>query len=206
MKLKENAGIILFAIVIIIMMILSFVKVIEDTLGLSITFLLFLVFTGIVFNKARKQDVKFVEYVMIIFAIITLVILVFSVRAYIIKRSTNVYKFQVVVEKENKEKTLLFNYDNHNYYVYNLSSVSIIMESTGEKHTLKEALETGDVTFDEILSLAAKDSNTTGYEIYYDAGQKKYENSDYSIVVCDNENKDVIFSTFDYKFNEEICK
>ena len=80
------------------------------------------------------------------------------------------------------------------------------MEKSGEKYTLQEALEKEYITLDEILSLAAKNTNTEGYEIYYDAGQKKYENSDYSIVVCDNENKDIIFSTLDYKYTNEICK
>ena len=205
MKLKENAGIVVLAVITILMMVLSLVGVIEDTLGMSITFLLFLAFTIIVALNAKKNDIKFIEYIMIIFAVMTIIVLVFTVRAYIVKRSTGTYKFQVIVEKAKNEKTLMFNYEGHNYYVYNLSKVSVILEEDKQEYTLQDALTKRLITLDEILELAAKDSNTVGYEMYYDAGQQKYENDEYSIVICDNDSKDIVFSTFDYKYTSTIC-
>lgn len=206
MKIKKNAGIIVLAITIIIMMILSLARIIEDTLGMSIAFLLFLVFTIIVGTNAKKNDVKFIQYLMIIFAIITVIVLGFTIRAYYVKHISKTYKLQIIAEPAKREKTFLFEYNNHNYYTYNLSNVSVIIEKIEEKYSLEEALTKKLVTLDEILGLAAKDMNTTGYQIYYDAGQKKYDNDEYSIVICDNENKDVIFSTFDYKYTDDICK
>ena len=206
MKIKKNAGIIILAIIIILTMALSLIGIIDDTIGMSIAFLLFLVFTIIVALNAKKNDVKLIEYIMILFSIISVIVLIFSIRAYIIKHNSITYKFQVVVEQQKKEKTFIFNYDNHNYYVYNLSKVSLIMEKNQEEYLLEDALKNEYVTLDEILSLAAKDTNTVGYQMYYDAGQRKYKNDEYAIVVCENENNDVIFTTFNYKFNEEICK
>lgn len=206
MKIKKNAGIIILAVIIILTMVLSLFKVIEDTLGMSIAFILFLVFTIIVASNAKKNDVKFIEYIMLGITVLTVIALVFTIRAYVIKTVSHTYKFQVIVEKENKEKTFMFKYDDHNYYTYNLSNVSVIIDKTNEKYTLEDALSEKAVTLDEILELCAKDMDTVGYELYYDAGQKKYDNDEYSITVCDNENKDVVFSTFDYKYTEEICK
>lgn len=206
MKIKEHLGIIILAVIIILTMLASFIGIIDNILGMTIAFTLFLVFTIIVALNARKNGVKFIEGIMILFGVITFVIIVSSIRAYIFKHETNTYKFQIVVKEETKDKTLLFNYDNHNYYVYNLSNVYVIIEETKDKYSLQDALSKGYVTLYEILKLTAKDSNTDGYELYYDAGQKKYDNDEYSIIVCDNENNDVIFSTFDYKYSEEICK
>ena len=206
MRIKENLGIIVLAIVIILTMLASFIGIIDNTLGMTIAFMLFLVFTIIVALNAKKNDVKIIEGLMILFGVITLVIIVSSIRAYILKHNIATYKFQIVVEEATTDKTLLFNYNNHNYYTYNLSNVSVIMEDTQEKYSLEDALTKGYITLNEILGLAAKDSNTDGYELYYDAGQKKYDNDEYSIVVCDNENLDVIFSTFSYKYSQEICE
>ena len=102
--MKKNKGILVLAVIIILTMVLSLVGVIEDTLGMSIAFLFFLAFTVIVARNARKNDVKFIEYVMIIFSIMTVIVLIFSVRAFVLKRTSITYKFQVVVEKENDKK------------------------------------------------------------------------------------------------------
>ena len=206
MRIKEHLGIIILAVIIILTMLASFMSIIDNTLGMTIAFVLFLIFTIIVALNAHKNDVKLIEGIMILFGIITLVIIISSIRAYILKHQSDMFKFQIIVKEETNDKSLLFNYDNHSYYSYNLSAVTVIMEETQEKYSLQDALTKGYITLDEILALTAKDSNTNGYEIYYDAGQKKYDNDEYSIIVCNNENKDVIFSTFDYKYSEEICK
>lgn len=204
--MKKNLHIIILAILTILMMSASLMGVIEDTLGMIIAFSLFLVFTIVVFITARKNDIKFVEGIMVIFAIVTILLLGFTVKAYINKHKENTYKFQVIVNKDDTEKTKLFTYDGRDYYTYKLSSVEVIMNENDEKLSLENALINKKVTLDEILSLAVKNKNTTGYEIYYDGGQNKYENDEYSIVVCEKDKKDIIFSTFDYKYDESICK
>ena len=97
-------------------------------------------------------------------------------------------------------------YDGHDYYTYNLNKVEVIMREGGKKYTLKNALEKKIITLDEILELAIPNDGTEGYKIYYDGGQKKYDNDEYSIIECQGEKTDIIFSTFDYKYNPGICK
>lgn len=206
MNLKKNIVVIILAILTILVMGLALTGIINDILGMMVAFTLFLAFTIIMTVNAHKNGVKFVEYVMILFMVITLVLLGVTVKTFIKGHNESKYKFQVLVTNNTSEKTKLFSYGGHDYYTYNLSDVSIMIEESHEKKSLEDALNNNDVTLDEILKLTSKDSNTSGYSIYYDGGQAKYDNDEYSIVVCENANKDVIFSKFDYKFNESICK
>ena len=90
------------------------------------------------------------------------------------------------------------------YYSYNVTNIKVIMDD-GKEYTLKDALENKVVSLNKILSLMTPSNDTTGYKIYYDGGQKKYNNDRYSVIVCEGKSKDVIFSTFDYEYKKEIC-
>ena len=204
--MKKNIWIILLTVVIIVIMILSITNIINDSFGMSLAFFLFLIFSIYVFMIAKKYDVKLIEYLMLIFALMSAVCLIFNAKAYFKTRGMTQYKFQIVVNKKESEKKLLFNYDGHDYYTYNLNKVEVIMREGGKKYTLKNALEKKIITLDEILELAIPNDGTEGYKIYYDGGQKKYDNDEYSIIECQGEKTDIIFSTFDYKYNPGICK
>ena len=142
---------------------------------------------------------------MIMFAVLSIVMLVMNIIGYKKLLKTKVFKFQVTAEVQSSPKTFLFEHGGKKYYSYNLKNINIVMKNK-KTYTLEEALNKNIVTLDEILSLAAPSNNTVGYKIYYDIGQEGYENDEYSIVLCEGTSNDVVFSTFNYKYEEEICK
>lgn len=202
--MKKNVWMILLALVVILIMALSLTKVINSMIGMAIALGLFVVFALLVASYASGIGIDIIKYLMIVFAVLGFFLMVFNIRAYFLTKVDDDYKFQVITSMNNSEKTLMFENDGKKYYTYNLSSVDVIMRENEEKLSLKDALETKKITLDEILSLAIPNQNTNGYKIYYDGGQPRYSNDEYSIVVC--ENNDIIFSTFNYTYNEEICK
>ena len=204
--MKRKVLLIVIAVLTIIMMTLSLTNVIDDIIGMSIAFVLFIAFDVIVAKYAREMDVKIVEYVMIGFIVVACVLLLFNVRANLKRNKTKDYKFQVVVEKDSSEKTLMFKHDGRDYYTYNLSKVEVIMKKGDKRLGLQDALENGTITLDEILELAIPNDGTVGYKLYLDGGQDKYTNDEYSIIVCEDVSKDVIFSTFNYQYTSDICK
>jgi len=204
MKIKKNLWVILLAVAIILLMILSLTNIIKDTLGMSLAFALFIAFSLIIAKYAKKNDVKLIEYLMVFFAFITTIFLFFTIKAYFKTKGLNKYKFQIVVNEKVNEKTLMFEYDNHNYYMYNLDKVDVIIDKTGKKLSLEDALKNKEITLKEILNLAIPNDGTAGYKIYYDGGQNKYKNDEYSIIVCENDTNDIIFSTFKYTY-DDIC-
>lgn len=203
--MKKKASVILLAVIIIAIMILSLLEVINSQLGMSIALGIVVVFNGIVAYIGFKNDVKFMGWLMSVLAVFGLVLTIINVRSYLTNGINDNYKFQIIVENNNSPKTFMFTHDGYNYYTYNLSSVKTILRSDGKTYDLKNALEEKIITLDEILSLAVPNDNTGGYKIYYDGGQSKYENDEYSIVVCENGKKDIIFSTYDYVY-DNICK
>lgn len=206
MNLKKNFWIILLAVITIIIMVLSITKLIDDTLGMTIAFALFMVFTIIVALNARKNDVKIIEYMMILFSVVTFILLIFTFKAYLISHATPEFEFQILATPNESEKELMFTHDGHDYYKYNLSEVNVVMEASQETKSLESALTSNEITLDEILSLAAKDTDTVGYERYLDYGQSKYDKDEYSIIICENNTKDVIFAPTNYEYESSICK
>ena len=201
--MKKKVLIIVLAVITVFIMILSLTKIINSLIGMALALCLFTVFSVLIAVYANEQDIQLIKYVMIVFAFLGLFLTIFNIRAYFLTRLDNNYKFQIIVTEKKENKNLLFEFDNHKYYTYNLSAVDVIMKENEEKLSLKDALEGNKITLDEILSLAIPNNNTKGYKIYYDGGQAKYANDEYSIIVCDNQ--DIIFSTFNYTFKEEIC-
>lgn len=202
--MKKRIITVVLALVIIITMALSLTKVINSFIGMAVALGLFVLFSIMMAFYANEQDIAIIKYTMIAFAVLGLFLMVFNIRAYFLTKVDRDYKFQIVVNQKNSNKKLLFTHNEYKYYTYNLSSVDVIMKENEEKLSLKDVLETNRITLDEILSLAIPNQNTDGYKIYYDGGQPKYSSDQYSIIVCDNKN--IIFSTFNYTYEDGICE
>lgn len=203
--MKNRALIILLAVVIVVIMFLSLADIIESSWGMTLSLLLFIIFDVIMARLAKLNDVKIIEYLMIGFALIGTVL--FSVNLIMRIKTAQVenYKFQVVVTPSKSDKKFLFSHGGHDYYTFNLSDVGVIIGANDERKDLQSALESGQITLEEILDLAIPNSNTVGYKIYYDGGQSRYKNDEYSIVVCEDEKESIIFSTYDYEYIDGIC-
>lgn len=205
--MKKRAFIILLAVLTIAIMVLSLTNMIEQSLGMCIALGLIVIFNIVIAIGAFKSDVKLIAYLMVFLAVLGVILLAYNIMGYIKMNKVNGdYKFQLIAKPENKEKTLLFNFNGHDYYVYNVEDVNVILKSDGKTYTLKDALNNQLLTLEEILKLSVPNENTIGYKIYYDGGQPQYENDQYSLVICENEKNDIIFSTFNYTYEDEICK
>lgn len=205
MKLSVKKKIIyVLSVLVLLILVISFLGVFDSKAGICValaaTFILSVVLTYI----SHKDEIKIVEVVMIIAAIISLILFIINFVIYKKNNKITTYDFQVTVEEKESVKTLLFTYNNRMYYSYNVTNIKVVMDD-GKEYTLKDALENKVVSLNKILSLMTPSNDTTGYKIYYDGGQKKYNNDRYSVVVCEGKSKDVIFSTFDYEYEKEIC-
>ncbi len=205
MKLSGKKKII-YALSVLVLLILaiSFIGVFDSKAGICVALAATFIFSLVLAYVSHKDKIKMIEVIMIIAAFISFVLFIVN---FIIYKKNNIlttYPFQITLEEKESPKTLLFTYNDKMYYSYNVGNIEVIMED-GTKYPLKEALETKKVTLSKILSLATPSNDTTGYKIYYDGGQKKYNNDKYSIVVCEGTSKDIIFSTFDYEYEKEIC-
>ena len=206
MKIDKRKLVYVFSFLVLFIIILALLGVFPKGIGMCIALIFTIVLSGIIAFISFKNKIEFVGVIMVILLLLSLYLLAMNFKYYNKIKDLNKYKFQVTVEPSEGKKTYLFTYNNKTYYTYNVKNVKVIMDESGKEYELKEALENKVVTFDEILSLAAPSTNTTGYKIYYDGGQEKYDNDKYSIVVCEGSSNDVIFSTFDYKYQEDICK
>lgn len=202
--MKKQAMLVLFGLIIILIMILSMSGVINTTFGLCVSFALFTVFALLLSRMARNSDVKFVEYLMLIFAVVSIILFVYNLIAYLKITKTTTYKFQITASENDSEKQKLFEYNNKEYYSYKIGNLTVNFKGN-EKMSLENALKSNKITLDEIISLMVANNGTLGYKIYYDGGQEKYKNDQYSLVICENNNH-VIFSTFDYEYNSSICE
>lgn len=199
---RYYVSIVLFGFIIILMMVLALTGVIDELIGMSLALSIAIIFNLVVARVAFKNDVKAISILMVIFALLGLVLLAINIYSMVSQKVENDYKFQITVKVDTSVKTKMFVYDGVEYYKYNLSEVNVEMKD-GEK-TLEEALEANYVTLDDILSMAIANTDTVGYEIYYDGGTSEYENDAYSIVVCENDN--VVFAPFNYVYTEDLCK
>lgn len=201
---KKSIFVIVFAILTIIVMALALTGVIDETLGMCIALTMTVIFNLIVAIMAYKSDIKVVTVIMTIFMIVGVVLLGINLYHAMKNEESDTEKFQIKVKADNSPKMSVFSHNNHNYYTYNLSEVTVTMRDDEKSYALKDALQEGHVTLDEILSLAIPNDNTKGYKIYYDGGDNT-ANTKYSIIVCEN-SKDIIFSTYSYEYAESICQ
>ena len=203
---RRNIALVVIAVITIALMMLSLTDLIERNLGMCIALGFMIVFNGLAALTAFQNDIKMMGYLMIVLTLVGVGLLGYNMVALIRINKSNSYKFQVTTVPDISDKTLRFTYDGHDYYTYNTGEVKIVLKKDNKTYTLEQALNDKLITLDEILSLAAPSDNTIGYKIYYDGGQKKYDNDEYSVVVCENSKKDVIFGSFDYKYKESICE
>ena len=206
MKIDKRKIIYAFSFLVLFIIVIALLGVFPKGIGMCIALVFTIILSGIIAYISLKNKIEFVGVIMLIIIALSLVLLVMNFKYYNNIKNLDKYKFQVTVEPSEKEKTYLFTYNNKTYYSYKVQNIKVIMDETGKEYNLKDALDNKVVTFDEILGLAAPSTNTTGYKIYYDGGQEKYDNDKYSIVVCEGSSNEVIFSTFDYKYQEDICK
>ena len=206
MKIDNRKIIYVFSFIVLFIIVLALIGVFPKGLGMCIALAFTIVLSGIIGYIAYKNKIEFVFVIMIIIALLSIALLLMNVKYYNKIKDLDVYKFQITLSSDESDKRYLFTYNNKMYYTYKTKDIKVIMNEDNKEYDLKDALENKLLTFDEIIGLAAPSNNTTGYKIYYDGGQPKYENDKYSIVVCEGSSKDVVFCPFDYKYEEEICK
>ncbi len=188
-----------FAALAVLVMILALTGFIEETIGVCIAISMTVIFTLVVAIIAYKNDVKILTVLMIIFMIIGVGILTFNI--YNLFKNADVKdNFQINVKKSNSPKTILFNHDDHNYYLLNLEEVNVTQDNI--KRSLKETIVDGHLKLEDILSYAIPNENTVGYKIYYDGGDK--DSDAFAVVICENSN-DVIFTNFEYTYENSLC-
>lgn len=201
--MKKYYPVIVFAVLVLITMIFSVTGVINETIGVCISLGLVTILNLVVAIIAFKHDIKILGCLMIIFMIAGAVLLALNIYS-ITQKKENTNDFQISVKISESPKTKLFANDSKNYYTYNLNSINVTMGNTNNIYSLEEAIQQNKIKLDDILEASIPNDNTEGYKIYYHRTTNLINNS-YSIVLCEN-NNDVIFSTFNYIYSEDICK
>ncbi len=191
-----------FALIAVVVMILSVTGLIEETLGICIALSMTVIFTLIVAVMAYKLDIKILTVIMGIFMVIGLVLLGINLTALLKNKPQPKDDFTVSVVEDESEKTHLFTNGGKNYYTYRLADIRFAIGNKGSI-PLKEAIEGGHITLKKILDAAIPNEGTSGYKIYYDGGNGG-STEKYSIVVCENTNH-VIFANYEYDYEDGIC-
>lgn len=204
MKKNKNIPMILFAMAIVILMLVSVTGVIDEQIGMCISLFLVIIFTLILAGTAHKNGLILIEILMIVFMVIGVAL--FGINIYnLVKEEVPKYEFQIVATPNESPKQKLLSFEGYDFYSLNLNEVKVTMSKDKTTHTLNEAFQNGLVTLEKIQSLMIPNEGTVGYKIYYDGGQKDFDNSQYSLVVCENK-KEAIFTTYDYVYSEDICQ
>lgn len=94
---------------------------------------------------------------------------------------------------------------NYEYNVYSINGkVSILIN--GQKKLLKDAIDKGEITMEEIIDKAEQDEENKEIvaDTYLDGGSKRYEYPEFVIIKCNtlDGDKDVYFGNTDYILNE----
>ena len=199
---KKRIIVIGFALLAVVILVLALTGIIEESWGVCLALAMTVIFTIIVAIMAYKSEIKILTVLMSIFMVIGLVLLGFNVYNIFQKSEMDREKFKFKVVEDDSPKMSVFSYNNHTYYTYHLNKIDVTTEK-GNTYPLKEALEGGHITLEDILSLAIPNDGTSGYKIYYDGGSLGKDDK-YSIVVCEN-NNDIIFANYDYKYDASIC-
>lgn len=109
---------------------------------------------------------------------------------------------KLIVEKgKNKEEIVeyLTNQKNNNYYLYNIDN--IIVDYSDRVLDLNRALETRQITIDEVLTYLTKKFSLN------DEKNILYQNDDFSVLICklDNDKTNYIFGDSSMNYNDNLC-
>lgn len=200
--MKKYYPVIIIGIIAVALMTCSITGVINENLGMSVALILVIILNIMVTIISFKNGVKIIALMMILCTIIGAILLGINIYS-MLQESSDTYEFKIHATENVSPKTKLFTLDNRDYYTYNLSELQVELISKKEFVSLEEALKKGNVKFEDILKSSIANDNTDGYKVYYDGGGDTLDA--YSITVCEN-NSDVIFSNFNYVYDESICK
>ena len=201
--MKKYFELILFAVIILFTLILSFLGVIEKALGLIIVLVLMILFNLFGVMIAKKEKVSIIFYIMLVFTIICVILLILNIVSYVKIKKVKEFNFQITAEKEVSPKAKLFSYDNNDYFTYNMKNVKILINN--KEYELQTAFEENKITLNKLKESMISDKKESTYIIFRDGGSEKIENSSYSMVLCQNNNKDIVFVPFDFKYDEKVC-
>lgn len=201
--MKKYYPVVIFGILIIAVMLCSMTGIIDDKIGMCVALGLIVILNIVVSIIAFKHEVKLVGFIMICCTLVGIGLLGINIYSSV-RKEKDENDFYLTVKDDISPKKLLFVLDGVNYYTYNLNSVVVNGGKEKSIYSLEDALKKGYVTFDKILENTISNEGTNGYKIYYDGGSDGISDDEYSVTVC--ENSDVIFSTFNYVYDEEICK
>lgn len=199
--MKKYYPVIIIGIIAVALMTCSITGVINENLGMSVALILVIILNIMVTIISFKNGVKIIALMMILCTIIGAILLGINIYS-MLQESSDTYEFKIHATENVSPKTKLFTLDNRDYYTYNLSELQVELISKKEFVSLEEALKKGNVKFEDILTSSIANDNTDGYKVYYDGGGDTLDA--YSITVCEN-NSDVIFSNFNYVYDESIC-
>lgn len=197
---------ILFAVFIITLMLASITGLIDEHIGMCVSLGLAILFTIIVAITAYKNGVTVIMLLMIVLTIAGIGLLAINIYSLMNDSDDeNTPKFYVSVNNNNEPKTKLFSHNGIDFYSYNTGNVKVNLLDQNRVYSLEDAITLGHITLDEILSTSIPSEGTKGYKIYYDGGLEKYENDEYSLIVCET-SKDVIFAPYNYTYTSSICE
>lgn len=202
--MKKYLPIIIFAVLVLLTMIASVTGIINERIGICISLILVSILNLVVSIIAFKHEIKVVGILMILFMIVGLALLGLNLYSFF-QSGRDLPDFKVNVVEGEKQKTKVFSQDDKNYYTYNLNSIDITLKDEDKKYSIEEAFLSHKLALKDLLEQSIPNENTNGYKIYYDGGDTEDGSDAYSIVVCEN-NNDVIFSTFNYVYTEDICQ
>ena len=198
--MKKFIWLVLFAALVLIVMIFAFLGVIEKTFGIILALLFIIAFdvTGMILAKKEKVDMIF--YIMLAFALISVVLLVLNIISYNKLGSTRNFNFTVTAQKNNSVKTKLFTAEGSDVYSYNLSDLKI--KIGGNTYNMEDAFSKNKITFEKLKESMVQDKKDAGFSLYRDG-----EDEGYALVFCDDSAKkgDIIFVPVDYQYEEKIC-
>lgn len=200
--MKKYTPIIVLAILVILVMITSVTELINEFVGISIALGLVIILNLSVAVVALKHKLKAVSFIMFFFMVLGITLLTLNIYSYY-KKEDKSSEFLLTVETHESPKTKIFTHESKNYYTYNIDKIEVEFKGETKKYSLEEALNQKRLSLENILKLSIPNDQTEGYKIFYNGGNSGLRDS-YSIIMCEN-NDDVIFSTFNYIYTEDIC-
>lgn len=197
--MKKTFFMIIFASLIGAIMYASFTGVIDEAVGMCAAMTLASIFSIVVAVVAYKNDVKLVVVLMVLLMILEIGVLSYNAVTYFVNNKDET--FYLMVKPGNGGKQMMFSHDGRNYYIYNLSGVTV--HAHKKDYPLETALKENILKIEDILTDSIPNDGTDGYEIYYNAKINSTNNDEFSIVVCGN--NDIIFGPYSNTYSESLC-